>query len=228
MVNLGIRLQAVADMVEQGSVVADIGCDHALVCIALVERGICPKCYACDVAEGPLSRARQAISQAGLQDQIIPVLQDGIAALAADVDTVIIAGMGFETIRAILLEGRPQWARCRSLIIASHTDVEELRRFLSEEGFVIDTERIVRERHYYQIIKTHHDAAAPRLSETQIMFGCHRDDDPLFIEYWTHELNKCRDILHQMPEGHARRSALLQRQERIQCRLYQKDALSEG
>ena len=136
--------------------------------------------------------------------------------------------MGFETIRAILLEGRPQWARCRSLIIASHTDVEELRRFLSEEGFVIDTERIVRERHYYQIIKTHHDAAAPRLSETQIMFGCHRDDDPLFIEYWTHELNKCRDILHQMPEGHARRPALLQRQERIQCRLYQKDALSEG
>ena len=61
MTHLGIRLQAVVDMVDTGSVAADIGCDHALVCIALIERGISSRCYACDVAHGPLSRARQAI-----------------------------------------------------------------------------------------------------------------------------------------------------------------------
>ena len=67
MAHLGIRLQAVVDMVDTGSVAADIGCDHALVCIALIERGISSRCYACDVAQGPLSRARQAIEEAGLQ-----------------------------------------------------------------------------------------------------------------------------------------------------------------
>ena len=51
MKHLGIRLQAVVDMVDTGSVAADIGCDHALVCIALIERGISSRCYACDVAQ---------------------------------------------------------------------------------------------------------------------------------------------------------------------------------
>ena len=192
MVHLGIRLQAVVDMVDTGSVAADIGCDHALVCIALIERGISSRCYACDVAQGPLSRARQAIEEAGLQGKIIPVLQDGIVGLADDVDTVI---------------------------IASHTDVEKLRRFLSNSHFVIDQERIVKERHYYQIIKAHHEREAAALSEDEILFGLHRDDDPLFREYWERELEKCRLILSRMPLGHERRPAMELRCSRIQQRL---------
>ena len=219
MAHLGIRLQAVVDMVDTGSVAADIGCDHALVCIALIERGISSRCYACDVAQGPLSRARQAIEEAGLQGKIIPVLQDGIVGLADDVDTVIIAGMGFETIQKILLDGQEQWDRYRSLIIARHTDVEELRRFLSNGHFVIDQERIVKERHYYQIIKAHHEREAAALSEDEILFGLHRDDDPLFWEYWERELEKCRLILSRMPLGHERRPAMELRCSRIQQRL---------
>ena len=39
MVHLGKRLQCIHDLVEKGSIVADIGCDHALLSIALIESG---------------------------------------------------------------------------------------------------------------------------------------------------------------------------------------------
>ena len=65
-----------------GSVAADIGCDHALVCIALVERGISARnAMPATWPHGPLSRAQAGHrGRQGCRDQIIPVLQDGIAA----------------------------------------------------------------------------------------------------------------------------------------------------
>ena len=155
MVHLGKRLQCIHDLVEKGSIVADIGCDHALLSIALVESGTADKCYACDVAVGPLQRAKEAVSAAGLSDKIDVVLNDGIYGLSSDITTIVIAGMGFETIRHILQEGESMWNDTRSFVLASHTDIEELRRFLSRHSFVIDDEKIVQERHFYQIIKAH-------------------------------------------------------------------------
>ncbi len=58
---LSIRLQAVADFVTPGSVVADIGTDHGFLPIYLVEKGICPRAVAMDIRQGPLERAREHI-----------------------------------------------------------------------------------------------------------------------------------------------------------------------
>ena len=53
------RLQLVASFVRPGSVVADIGTDHAYLPVQLVKTGICPKAYACDLREGPFQNARK-------------------------------------------------------------------------------------------------------------------------------------------------------------------------
>ena len=47
-VNLSKRLKAAYDMVSEGSVVADVGCDHAFLSIALVSSGKSPEAFACD------------------------------------------------------------------------------------------------------------------------------------------------------------------------------------
>lgn len=215
MVRLGKRLQCIHDLVDPGSVVADIGCDHALLSIALIESKRACFCYACDVAEGPLERAKAAIVQAGLEDVITPLLNDGICGLPQTIDTIIIAGMGFETIRRILLEGRELWGEERTFLLASHTDVEELRQFLNEQHFVIDEERIVFERHYYQIIKAHHDPQAKKMGADELLFGVHTKKEALFVPYWQKELSKCETILQRMPSTHERYAPLKERSERI-------------
>ena len=51
------RLEAVASFVEQGSVIADVGCDHGYIPIYLYQKGMIPKAIAMDVNKGPLERA---------------------------------------------------------------------------------------------------------------------------------------------------------------------------
>ena len=46
---LSKRLQAVADMVTPGYVVADIGTDHGYIPIYLTKNKIAPKAYAMDI-----------------------------------------------------------------------------------------------------------------------------------------------------------------------------------
>ena len=78
---LSKRLFMTASMVERGSIVADVGCDHGYTAIYLVQNGICPRVLAMDVNEGPLARAREHIREAGLSAYIETRLSDGLSAM---------------------------------------------------------------------------------------------------------------------------------------------------
>ncbi len=89
------RLQAVADMVTPGLVLADIGTDHAYIPIYLIEQEIIPRAIAMDVHEGPLLRAKTHIREHGLSDRIETRLSDGLAALRpGEAQSIVLAGMG--------------------------------------------------------------------------------------------------------------------------------------
>ena len=75
---LSRRLEALIRLVPEGSAVLDVGCDHAYVPIALVERGISPCAVASDVRPGPLQAAREHIIEAGLSEKIRTRLADGV------------------------------------------------------------------------------------------------------------------------------------------------------
>ena len=68
MTELSERLRAVADLVDDGMVVADIGTDHGYIPIALVQEGRCPRAVAMDINIGPLDRARAHIQAAELSE----------------------------------------------------------------------------------------------------------------------------------------------------------------
>ena len=70
MTELSERLRAVADLVDDGMVVADIGTDHGYIPIALVQEGRCPRAVAMDINIGPLDRARAHIQAAELSEKI--------------------------------------------------------------------------------------------------------------------------------------------------------------
>ncbi len=140
---LDFRLQTVASLVRQGSRLADIGTDHALLPCALVQNGHCPLAIASDVRVGPCEAARRSVAAAQLEERVEVRLGDGLATvLPEEVDDIVIAGMGGETIAAIL-DAAPWTKEVRyRLVLQPMTRAEKLRRFLYENGFSIDEERI--------------------------------------------------------------------------------------
>lgn len=107
-----------------------------------------------DVRKGPLERAAAHIREAGISD--IPIstrLSDGLKELKpGEADTVIIAGMGGELEIKILREGRHLWSTIRRLILSPQSDLEKVRRFLSEEGFFIEKEAMLQEEGKYYTV----------------------------------------------------------------------------
>ena len=90
MISVSKRLQAIVDWID-GTILADIGCDHAYVAIEAIRQKKVLKAYACDIAQGPLNNAKKTIEELGLQDKIECVLMDGISGLSSEVDFVVIA-----------------------------------------------------------------------------------------------------------------------------------------
>ena len=150
---LSERLERVVSFVRPCASAADIGTDHALVPVELVRRGIVKKAIAMDVRPGPLSRAKEQISRAGLSDQIEPRLSDGLATLKPqEAETVIIAGMGGELIIRILTEGRHMWDSVAQWVLSPHSEVFKVRGWILENGFSIEKEDMVCEDGKYYVL----------------------------------------------------------------------------
>lgn len=148
-----IRLETIADMVQEGMVVADIGTDHALLPILLVQSGKTNKVYACDIAEGPLSSAKENIEKHSMSDSIFPILSDGFEHVPLDAQIVVIAGMGYLSAKGILERNMDRLSSFQQIIAEINRDPHEMRRWISENHFTITDESYVHERkHDYEII----------------------------------------------------------------------------
>ena len=147
------RMQVIADLVNDGEIVADIGTDHAYLPIFLISENKCKKCIAADVATGPLSRAEEYIEKhLGKTDRIATVLSDGLKSINESCDIITIAGMGGETI-AQILEAKPLPAG-QTVILQPMSKAEELRKFLYNNNFFIEDEVAVSEdRRIYSVIR---------------------------------------------------------------------------
>ena len=163
MTELDDRLRAVAALIRPGSRVADIGTDHAYLPVWLVQVGVCPTAIASDVKPGPLAAAKTHIRAAGLESKIAVRLGDGLATVApSEADDIVIAGMGGETIAAIL--AATPWVRDARLrlVLQPMSRAEETRRWLLTNGFAIETERLVIDGHHqYPVMAAGYTGAAP-------------------------------------------------------------------
>ena len=66
MTEISQRLKLIASCVPKGSVVADIGTDHAYMPIYLIQNKLASRVIAMDVRRGPLEKAVNNISAAGV------------------------------------------------------------------------------------------------------------------------------------------------------------------
>lgn len=152
--NLSKRLLALSHYVNQGQTIADIGTDHGHLPIYLVKSAISPAAIACDVNEKPLAVARKNISSHRLNSKIELRLGDGLTTLQpGEVQVVIIAGMGGNTIKQILSAAPTVTSALQRLILQPMGDEDILRYWLLTNGWQIIDETLVQEDdHLYVII----------------------------------------------------------------------------
>lgn len=218
-IELTPRLRMVADMIPVGARLADVGTDHAYLPSALMLEDKLASAIAADLRQGPLSRAKETVREYGLNGKIGFRLCDGLAGIRSDeVDAVSIAGMGGETI-AMILEAAP-WTREKNiaLVLQPMSSMEELRRWLQENGYIIIEERLAREGDtIYTALRVQAGEMAP-LSAAEYCAG-KNTADPLRGEWLEHWINRTQRAVTGMAQ--AKNESVAQRQAEL------KELLSE-
>lgn len=162
---LSPRLQVCCGLVAPGDRVADIGCDHGYLSIHLLKSGLASAVIASDINEMPLQSAMRNAEKYGVRDKIRFFLSDGARNIPRDFDTLVCAGMGADTMMSIL-EAAP-WLRDRQyrLILQCQSKTPMLRQYLSDHGWRITEESVVRDgRFLYTVMEVIFQPDYPRLT----------------------------------------------------------------
>ena len=138
------RLKAISDLVDTKSII-DVGCDHALLDIYLTLKGI--KCRGTDISSNCIKLAKENLKKYNLEDKISLYVTDGVKNIdILDTDTIVVAGMGTNTILNIIKN------ISNPLILLSNNDIYKLRKEVVKLGYYIDNEISVKEGKYYYVI----------------------------------------------------------------------------
>ena len=140
-------MKALASFVLPGEAVADIGTDHGFVPIDLLAENIVPFAVMTDINEGPLNKAKGNLDRVGILPQFYELRQcDGLELVKnAEVSTVIIAGMGAETIIDILSADIEKTKSYKRLILQPRKRSWELREWLNKNNITVTNEKLVKE-----------------------------------------------------------------------------------
>ncbi len=162
------RLLACAGFIAPGETVADVGCDHGYLGIHLLTEGIAKQVIASDINEGPLQAARRNARKYGVQSKMSFHLSAGVRDVPRDFDVMVCAGMGADTMVSIL-EDAP-WLKSDRyrLILQCQSKTPLLRRYLSENGWYIAKESVLKDgRFLYTVMEVCWNPDAPRLTVGQ-------------------------------------------------------------
>lgn len=142
---LSPRLKLCCGFVAPGDTVADIGCDHGYLGIYLLANGIAREVIAADINEMPLQSAMRNAKKFGVADKMHFYLSDGARRIPREFDTLVCAGMGADTIISILTAAPWLQSPRYRLVLQCQTRTPLLRQFLSESGWRIHEESVVRD-----------------------------------------------------------------------------------
>lgn len=203
MININKRLKTLGDVILEGNSkgIIDVGCDHALLDIYLLEKNDNLKLVASDLRESPLLKAKENIEKYSFSNKIKIKLSYGIDDLEDYIDTVVISGMGTDTIIEILDKGKEDIKRINRIVLSSNNKYEELREYMTSIGFKINKEQIVySDKKYYIIIDF--IKGNIKYNKKELFFGPYllKNKDELFYKYYGIIKDKKESVLKEIPD----------------------------
>lgn len=204
MIKISKRLEKIANFVEDNSSLVDIGCDHGLLDIYLVQNRKNIKVIASDINKNALSNAIKNIEKYRLSDVIKTVISNGLDNIdVKDLDTIIISGMGTHTIVGILYNNMRKLKKINTLVIQSNNDIDFLRYKVCKLGYKIVEEDLVKDAGIiYTVIKFKKGFSF--YTKKQLYFGpcLMKENNELFIEKNKLELKKMEKFYPVIPKNH--------------------------
>ena len=199
------RLEKIASLIADGRGTADVGTDHGYLPAMLARRGYSGNIIAADIREAPLRSAMACAAELGAASRIKFSLCDGLSGVEPDaVDTIVIAGMGGDTITGILDRGYWCCAPGYRLILQPMTNQNVLRYWLTNNEFKITGEYLVRDAGIIYQIFTAEYGKAPGYCDAELFTGKYGQASlqPLFGEYLDALADKFSAAVSGMEAGH--------------------------
>lgn len=197
MIKLSNRLQVIADYINKEDNVIDIGCDHALLDIYLSIKY--NKNYiASDLRSSALEFASENIKKYNVKNKIEIRCSDGFDAIYDNdnIDTVVISGMGFYTILKIL-KNKSKLSKINKLIIQSNSNTKAIRKYMLNNGFYIENEKIAQDKNLFYIISCY-KRGKRKYSKMDIEVGIFKNDE-ISRKYIDIEIKKYKLLLKFIP-----------------------------
>lgn len=166
------RLRMVANLLRHNRKLIDVGTDHGYLPAFMVIMGYSPCAAATDINPGPLENARATIEKYGIADRVSLILSDGLDNVPPDGEEIVMAGMGGELMCEII--GRAPWLKDsgKALVLQPMTKAEELRKYLADNGFVIEKETAVRDgSHAYLALRAVYSGETKNVSKAYFYIG---------------------------------------------------------
>lgn len=165
MIHLDERLQAICRFVRPGSRIADIGTDHGYLLAKLLLDETAVFGYGTDIHKKPLEKAKETIAAHGLSEKVALLCTDGLQGIAPDqVDDVVIAGMGADTILHILDAAGWNDSHHR-FVLQPMSKLPFLRIQLRQRGYEILAEKAVFVKHFtYTILQVRYTGTPQQTS----------------------------------------------------------------
>lgn len=175
------RLERIANLVEEGKSVIDIGTDHGLVPLYLAKKEISKDILATDISKKSLQKLEDKLDN-DLKKIIKTKVCDGLDGIDIKKGQIaIVAGMGAVTIIEILSQNIEKVRKLDYIICEGNIGNEKLRKFLNENKFYIDKDFLIKDgRKHYDIIRFK-NGLDRKLSLSEIYFGkfIYKDFNPL-------------------------------------------------
>ena len=202
MIKLSKRLSALASFVRSDARLVDIGCDHALLDLYLIQNNPKILAIAVDVRDGALNQAHNNVKKYGMENKLDLRLGDGLNPVKKEeIDTVILSGLGSYKIVEILNEGKDKLINVNDIIIQTNTDHYYLRKSVCSLGYYISREEIVKEKNIIYLI-VHFKKGTKKYTKKDYMFGpCLRiEKNKLYKEMMEEEIKKKEILYHLIPQ----------------------------
>lgn len=160
---LSIRLKTISNLVDKCHAIVDVGTDHGYIPIYLTDKGLCDKAIASDINRGPVDKAKKNVSFYGMRDKVECRLGPGLTTIKkGDVQGAIIAGMGGNLIRDIILQSYDVFKELNFAVLQPSQNPEVLRKFLYEEGItILEEDLCLDEGIYYEVMKVKFEGKSP-------------------------------------------------------------------
>ena len=197
MIKLSKRLASIALNIDKEDKVVDIGCDHGYLSIYLKAVNGNKIVIATDINENALNMAKKNINKNRIL--IEKRLGNGLDVINYnEVDTIIISGMGGNTILNILKKNKLKYIK--KIVIQSNTDIPLIRKYINKLGYTIKNEQLIIDKNIYYIIITF-SKGKHKYTKKELYFGpiLLKENNELFKKKKTIELNKLEKILEKIP-----------------------------